>query len=115
MKVLIAEDQVKVRFGLHILLKQQPDLQVVGEAIDRETLENLVRSMQPNLILLDWNLPGITLREIIPLLKEACPGVHIITLSERQECRKAVMEAGSDAFAFKADPPDKLLSVISEL
>lgn len=111
MRILLADNQARVRFALRTLLEQQPDLTVVGEAGEaRDTLFQ-VEAVQPDLVLLDWDLRGSALG-LLPALRRVCPELKIIALSARPELRTAILVAGVDAFVSKTDPPERLLAAI---
>ena len=57
MRVLLADDQMKVRSALRLLLEQEPGLSVVGEAAEAKDLLAQVGTERPDLVLLDWELP----------------------------------------------------------
>jgi len=113
MRILIADDQDRVRFALRVLLTQQSGFQVVGEASYGEELLAQARDTAPDLALVDWELPG--LREIggSGVLRKVLPRVHIIALSSRIGARREALAAGADAFVSKGDPPEKVLEAIS--
>jgi two-component system nitrate/nitrite response regulator NarL len=114
-KICIADSQSRVRFGLRVLLEQQPGWQVIEEFSEaRELLERMHRDC-PDLVLLDWELPGMPAEKTLPLLRQACPGLRVIALSGGHELRQAALWAGADAFASKMEPPEKLLVLIREL
>jgi DNA-binding NarL/FixJ family response regulator len=112
MRVLLADDQPKVRSALRLLLGQQPDLEVVGEAAEAESLLVQVKELCPDLVLLDWELPGFAADDLLPALREICPRVTVIALSGRPEARRAALAAGADAFVSKGDPPERLLAAV---
>jgi DNA-binding NarL/FixJ family response regulator len=112
MRILLADDQPKVRFALRVLLKRQSGLEVVGEAINaQETLEQSVK-LSPDLILLGWELPGRSTLDLLSSLRRLCPNLLIIALSGRLEARQVALKCGADAFVSKSDPPDFLLAAI---
>lgn len=113
MRILIADTQPKVRFALQVLLVRQPDLKVVGEAIDAESLLEEVETACPDVVLLGWELPGMDMDCLVPSLRENCPGIVIIALSGRLEAHRAARELGVDAFVSKSSPPDQLLAAIT--
>lgn len=113
MRILIADDQPKVRFALHILLNRQPGIKVVGEVVDAHELLHMVQQTNPDLLLLDWELPGLTENGFLPNLQRTKPNLSIIALSGRSEASRAALAAGVNAFVSKVDPPDCLLSAIS--
>jgi DNA-binding NarL/FixJ family response regulator len=112
MRILLADDQSKVRFALRILLERQPGLEVVGEAVNGWDLVDRIRSLHPDAILLDWELSGLSATRAIPSLRKAFPGLIIIALSGRSEARGAADAAGADAFVSKTDPPEILLAAL---
>jgi len=115
MKIGIADPQARVRFGLRILLEQQPGWIVIGEAEDSQELLGLVRVGCPDLVLIDWDLPDLPAVSLLRLLRAQFPRPLLITMSGKQEFSQVAKKAGADAFASKTEPPDKLLAIIREL
>ncbi len=101
-----------MRSALRLLLEQQPGLSVVGEAANAGELQAMVETIRPDLILLDWELPGAPAAELLPILRSCHPRLRIIALSGRPEARKAALAAGANAFVSKGDPPERLLAVV---
>jgi DNA-binding NarL/FixJ family response regulator len=114
MHVLLADRQPKVRFALRVLLERQPGVVVVGEAVNADDLMSQVRAKRPDLILLDWDLPGLAPTGSLSFLRKICPEMSVIALSGRTEARQGALGAGADAFASKVDPPERLLATIRE-
>ena len=112
MKILLADDQSRVRFALRILLEQQSGWKVVGEATDARELIAQAVHHQPDLVLLDGDLPGLDRNDWLPALRKIIPGICIIALSEEQPIDEYDPAASADAFASKANPPEYLLAVI---
>jgi DNA-binding NarL/FixJ family response regulator len=112
-RILIADNQPKVRFALRVLLGRQLESSIIEEASD--AVEALTEAMNicPDVILLAWDLPGRRELGLIPALRRLCPAVEIIALSGRAETRQAALKAGADAFVSKGDPPDQLLLAIT--
>lgn len=115
MRALIADDQAEVRSALKVLLEQETELDIIGEAEDMESLLTMTESSQPELILLDWELSGKSMIRIVPILRQSVKGLKIIALSVRPEAARAAMEAGVDAFISKGENSDRLLKVIGRL
>lgn len=116
MRVLLADDQVWLRSAIRFLLQEEPDVETVEEAGDLHALLTKAKKIAPDLILVDWELPGVTTsgagRRLIQTLRAASPNVTIVALSGRPEASRSVQEAGADGFVSKADPPDRLLAII---
>lgn len=114
MRVLLADDQSKVRSALQLLLEQQPGIHVLGEAVDTTGLLSWVKAMCPDLVLLDWELPGLPRHDVLSALRARCPHLKVIALSGRPEARQAALTAGADAFVSKGDPPEQLLAAVND-
>lgn len=112
MRILLADGQDRVRYALRALLAMQMDTEVVAEATNAVELFDQTRCALPDLILVDWGLPGLVIADALPRLREIHPCVQVIVLSGRSEARAAALAAGADGFASKAQPPDGLLDAI---
>jgi len=114
MRILLADDQPKVRFALRTLLERQPGLEVVGEARNGQDLCDQIEPTRPDLVLLDWELPGESAMDTLYTLRIMYPVLRVIALSGRSEARHAALRAGVDAFVSKSDPPEHLLAAIRD-
>ncbi len=112
MRVLLADDQTRVRSALRMLLKEELELSVVGEAAEAADLLAQMKLTHPDLVLLDWELPGLSAIDSLPTLRKTCPGLVVIALSGRPEARRAALTAGADAFVSKIDPPEQLITTL---
>lgn len=115
MRILLADNQTRVRFALRTLLQQQPGIEVTAEASDAATLLERVIATCPDLILLDWGLPGLEPAALMTALRQVCPGLRVIVLSGRPEAEGQAMAIGADGFVSKGYPPENLLAVIGWL
>ena len=112
MRILIADDQADVRSALGLLLMQQPDLEVVAEATDAVGALLAAENQPLDLILLDWELPGMPITSLVRTLRNQWPQLTLIALSSLPEARSAAANAGVDAFVDKGDPTDSLLAAL---
>ena len=112
MKIVLADDQADVRSALRIVIEQETEFDVVGEAEEPGKLLAQVQKEKPEMVLLDWELSPSGMADLIAVLKRLCPGVKIVALSGRPEARRAAMMAEADAFVSKGDPPERLLEVL---
>lgn len=115
MRILLADDQSRVRFALRMLLQQQEGLEVIAEAIDAHDLLDVAEITQPDLIMLDWELPGRAMVQLIDMLHKTCPETRVLVLSGRPEAQAEAISAGVDAFVSKAQPPEVLLAAIASM
>jgi DNA-binding NarL/FixJ family response regulator len=97
------------------LLEQQPGWNVSGEAANAKELIEQIQSNCPDLVLLDEDLPGMSPEAVLKALRMNCPELLIVSLSSRYELRQSALEAGADAFASKAESPEKLIRLIRKL
>jgi DNA-binding NarL/FixJ family response regulator len=112
MRVLIADDEPRVRSALRLLLRQHPGIAVTGEANNVELALELAARQRPDLVLLDWELSGRNGTTTLKRLRAVRQGIMVIALSGRPEARRAALDAGVDAFVSKGDPPERLLSTL---
>jgi DNA-binding NarL/FixJ family response regulator len=115
MRVLLADDQVAVRSALRLLLEQEADFQVVGETADSTELLLAIEQKGPELVLLDWELPGLPPVQLLRLLRYERPSLKIIAMSSRPEAERLVLDAGAQAFLSKSELPERVLSIIRSL
>ncbi|MET0854563.1 MAG: response regulator transcription factor [Microterricola sp.] len=104
-RVLIADDQELVRTGLSMILGAQPDIEVVGQAVDGNEAVALARSLRPDVCLFDIRMPGLDGIEATRAI--AGPGVEnpmavvIITTFDLDEYVYAALRAGARGFLLK--------------
>lgn len=120
MRVVLADHRSEIRSALRLLLEQQPDeWEVLGEAADLFELAACLKKACPDVLLLDWELPGMLADRwnpdpdrpsgMLKRLREICPSMRIIALSSQpEECAQALV-AGADEIVCKTDPPEILL------
>ena len=115
MRVILADDQMQVRSALRLLLEQEPGFQVAGEAADATGLLVAATEKAPDLVLLDWELPGLPTAQLLRLLRYERPLLKIIAMSSRPEVAQPALDAGAQAFLSKSEPPERVLSIIHDL
>jgi DNA-binding NarL/FixJ family response regulator len=110
--VLVADDLLAVQSALALLLGQEINLHVAGQATDAAGVLRAVAQDTPDVILLDWELPGMPVDALVQQLRQSHHDLCIIALSSRPEAENAAMLAGVDAFIDKLSPPDALLQAL---
>lgn len=114
MQVLLADDQAKVRSAVRLLLEQDATIEVVGEAVDATGLIDWLNVLCPDLVLLDWELPGASAEELLAAIQGSCAHAQVIAMSGIPEARQAALNAGADGFVSKGDPPERLLEAMAD-
>ena len=99
--IFLAEGERHVLDALRLLLEEQADLKISGEAQSAEVLLAKACINPPDTILLDWNLPGIHHRRIIHTLRECCPDTKIVAMSVKPEHEGVAQEYGLVGFISK--------------
>lgn len=112
MRILLADDQAEVLLALRMLLEQEPGLRVIGEATEADGLLAQTRMTQPDLVMIDWELPNLQESKLVSNLRALCPHLKVIALSGRPEARQEALMTGVDAFISKGDPPEGVLSTL---
>lgn len=108
--IFLAESERHVREALRLLLEQQTELTSTGEARSAESLLAQVCQSPPDLILLDWNLPGLHPQRLIPTLRACCPNALLIALSVKPEDEMSAQAYEVDGFISKQLQAEELLS-----
>lgn len=116
-KVLIVDDHQIVREGLSSVLKFENDIEIVGEAVDgRDAIEKFEK-LNPHLILMDMQMPGMSGVQAIQRIKEKNPEVKIIILTvyEDEEFIYEGIKAGARGYLLKDVTSEKLSETIRKV
>jgi DNA-binding NarL/FixJ family response regulator len=100
---------------LRLLLEERLELEVVGEAADNQELLIMLEDLRPDIVLLDWDLPGLSTAAPMDALLGIDHQAKLLVLGAQPESRPAALAAGADGFVSKADPPRRLLAAIRAL
>jgi DNA-binding NarL/FixJ family response regulator len=113
-RILIADDHPHFREGLSALLLSAPDLEVVGEAADAEETISLAAELQPDVILMDLDMPGVGGIEATRQILNASPHVSILVISmhEDDDLVFAALQAGARGYLLKGAPKAEILRAI---
>jgi DNA-binding NarL/FixJ family response regulator len=113
-RIFIADDHPIVRQGLRMLIGQQPDMEVVGEASDGRQVLTAERRGQWDILILDLSLPRIHGIEVLRRLRAELPQLRVVVLSMYPEDQYALrmIEEGAAAYLAKDLPPADLLQAL---
>jgi len=112
MRVILADNNQVLLWALKTLLQETPEIEVVGDAHDTDSLISLVAVNVPALILVDMELPGDAIEDLITNLHSYNPKPIVLVMSAKQENARYGLHAGADAFVSKSDNPDWLLATL---
>lgn len=113
-RILIVDDHPLFRQGLRDVLETDPRLEVVGEAADGEVAIDLAHTQQPDVILMDINLPTINGLQVTRKLKSQIPDVKVITITGYDEVEQVfhALRNGAKAYCPKDITPEALVRTI---
>ena len=113
-RIIIADDHVMFRQGVKRMLLERPDIEVVGEAGDGLELLSMLKSVVPDLVILDVSMPKLRGIEAIPHIRACCPQVRILVLTMHRDIEflHQAVAAGADGYLLKEDAEKELFSAI---
>lgn len=116
-KVLICDDHAILRSGLRMLLNAEPDMTVVGEATDGIEAVELAGSLEPDLVLMDIAMPGMSGIEATEAIRRQHPQVKvlILTMHENEEYLFRTIRAGGGGYVLKKAADSELIEAIHQV
>lgn len=113
-KVLLVDDHALFRSGIKLLLQRNHDFEVIGEASDGIEGVKRAKALQPDVVLLDLHMPGISGLDAIKLIQEEVPACRIIllTVSEEGEDLTTALKNGAVGYLLKNIDADFFLDAI---
>ncbi|MEV0401412.1 response regulator transcription factor [Actinoallomurus sp. NPDC050550] len=113
--ILIADDEPLIRTGLRAIIDAEPDFTVVGEAADGAEVLPMVRTLRPDLVLMDVRMPAVdgiqATRTILGAVPEP-PRILVVTTFENDDYVYEALRAGASGFLLKRARPPEILQAI---
>lgn len=115
--ILLADDHVLIRHGIKNIIKQDDELEVVGEVSNGEELLDFLKEQIPDLLILDISMPKISGIEAVALVKKGYPQVKVLmlTMHKNKQYFYHSMSSGADGYLMKDDSDQELLHAISKI
>ncbi len=116
-RIIAVDDHQLLREGVKKILRGEPDMQVVGEAVDIRELFTTAAECRPQVVILDIDLPGGSGLDAIEPLRALYPGLAVIVLSMYAERRYALraFKAGASAYISKSSAADELVDAVRKV
>lgn len=116
-RVLIADDHAIVRQGLRLLLEPQTEIEVIGEAADGAMALQLVRSLKPDVLLLDLLMPDMNGIEVLQRLREVEHSTQVLVLSSSSDdyLITDALKAGASGYVLKVSRMADLVQAIERV
>jgi DNA-binding NarL/FixJ family response regulator len=113
-RILLVDDQASVRRGLRMRLQLETDMAVVGEASDGATALASLPNLRPDVMVLDYEMPGLNGLDTLKALSDTQCGVCVVMLSihDNDVIKREAARAGAFAFVAKQETGDRLLEAI---
>ncbi len=117
MRVVLIDDHELVRTGFRMILGQQPDIEIVGEASDGERGLALLRTLEPDVALVDVHMPGISGIEVTERARKLKLPTRIVIVSMVSEAPfpKRLLEAGASGYLSKGCAAAELLRAVRQI
>ena len=114
LRILLADDHATVRQGLKLLIDSQPDMGVVGEAADGQSVLQQAKTLRPDIIVMDISMPGMNGLAATRALKRVQPGVAIVALTRHDDNTylEELLRAGASGYVLKQSAPMEFLQAI---
>ncbi|MBI4771905.1 MAG: response regulator transcription factor [Chloroflexi bacterium] len=114
MRVLIADDHTIVRAGVRLLLEAEPDIEVVGEALNGDEAIAQTESLHPHVVLMDIAMPGSDGLGATREIKSRWPQVLVLvlTMHRSEEYFFEMLKAGASGYVLKGAETDELINAV---
>ena len=116
-RVLLADDHAVVRAGIRQFLEQSPRLEVVAEANDGLEAKKLIAAHQPDVAVLDIQMPGATGIDVTRWVRANHPRVGVLILSAYDDDPyvMAVLQAGANGYVLKTAAPEEIIRAVEDV
>src|SRR5688572_17781541 len=117
MRIVVVDDHSVVRLGVRALLESQPGWEVLGEASTGREAVEVVRRLQPDVVIMDLSLPELNgLDATRQILKESPrTEVLVLTMHHSEELVRDVLQAGARGYVLKSDADASLINAVDSL
>ncbi len=114
LRVVLADDHSIMRKGLRLLVNEQADMEVVGEADNGREAIAVAQRLHPDVVVMDVSMPELNGLKATEKLKELCPETKILTLTRHSDdgYLQQLLQAGSSGYVLKQSDPDELVRAI---
>lgn len=114
LRVVLADDHPIMRKGLRLLVNEQADMEVVGEADNGREAIAVAQRLHPDVVVMDISMPELNGLKATEKLKELCPETKILTLTRHSDdgYLQQLLQAGSSGYVLKQSNPDELVRAI---
>jgi len=111
-RVLLAVNSREMKTAFFLALNSEPSIEIVGTAVNTAELSTFTRALNPDAILLEWELPGTSLVEILSSIIQAEAELNIFIISNPSTQQQCQSIAQSKSRIFVEDSPETLITLL---
>ncbi len=114
LKVFLADDHEMIREGLKILIQEQADMEVIGEAGSGRAAWQQIKNLQPDIVVTDISMPDMNGTQLTKRLKQEYPHIKVIALTafEDQNYLRQLLQAGVSGYVLKRVAAKELIYAV---
>lgn len=116
-RILLADDHTLIRAGIRALLEKLPGVEVAGEASDGREVIDLIKTHQPDMVLMDISMPGLNGLQALARITRDFPKVRVIILSmhPNDECVLQALKSGASGYLLKRAATAELAAALKSV
>jgi two-component system, NarL family, response regulator LiaR len=113
-RILVVDDHPMIRTGVHSLLENEPDFEVIGESTDGEQAVSMTRELKPDIVVMDIVMPKMNGIEATRYIKSETPSINVLILSAYNDISYILeaLENGASGYVLKDSSGNELVSAI---
>lgn len=113
-RVMLADDHPLIRAGIRAVLTTEPDMLVVGEAVDGDETRRMCVALRPDVLLMDLNMPGPPPSQTVVYVSEHCPGTKAVALTAYSDDAyiRGLIAAGAVGYILKDEATDTVVRAV---
>jgi len=111
-RVMLVDDHALVREGISQILDKEPDITVIGEAERGDLALEMLESLQPDVVLLDVRMPGMSGIETTRRIRAAFPKIRVMILSAHADFAVEAFRAGASGYVLKSARSNELVAAL---
>jgi len=114
-RILLADDDPALRSALSLLLETRLHASIVAESYSMENLLDSLKRHHPDIVILDWDLPGKPKIDRIAFLHRAYPALKVVVIGSQPELAEQSLALHADAYISKSEPPEQMVEMLQAM
>lgn len=115
MRIILATPDVELRLAIQLLLTEEPNVKILGAATNTAGVLALIQTTPVDLLFLDWELDGYSMKELTEKIHQKQPKIEMIILVNRTSLLSTPLKSGVRAYLLKGESPEKLIRVYRQM